>query len=82
MFSKYKLYSFLFSSMYATGPDKFISLDWNSLISFGKAYNYENPQYAVGIDPSVCQIQLALNVAVVRITPALYSGSPGSYSWC
>jgi hypothetical protein len=81
MFSKYKLYSFLFSSMYATGTDKFISLDWNNLISFDKAYNYESSQYAVGIDPSVCQIRLALYVAVVRITPAFYSVSIRSHSW-
>jgi len=72
MFSKHKLYSFLLSSMYATGPDKFVSLDLNNLILFGKAYNYESPQYAVGIDPSVCQIQLALNVAIDRIAPSLY----------
>ena len=81
MFSKHNLYSFIFSSTYATGPDKFVSLDLINPILFGKACNYVSPQYAVCIDPSVRQIQLALNVAVGRITPTLYSGNPGSHSW-
>jgi len=36
MFSKHRLYSFLFSSMYATGQEKFVSLDLNNLILFAR----------------------------------------------
>lgn len=66
--------------MCATGTDKFDYLDFNNLIVSGKAYDCECTQYAVRTDPSVCQIQLALNVAVDRFTSTVYSESPGSLS--